>query len=68
MEDSITGTNVREESIAKTLTFGSTLHQTGNIDDIEECRHFAANKNNIPIELVHKYNKSFSSAHLAGLW
>ncbi len=41
MEERITGPDVGEEGIAKTLTLGGPLHKTGNIHNVEESRNFA---------------------------
>lgn len=42
MEDGITGTDVRQEGITETLALSSTFHQAGNINNVEEGWHFAA--------------------------
>jgi hypothetical protein len=42
MEDRIAGADMREEGISKSLSFGGSLHQSGDIDDIQESRDLAA--------------------------
>ena len=46
MEDGVTGTNVRQESVAKTLTLWRSLHKTSDVNHIQEGWHFTVNKPN----------------------
>ena len=41
MEECVTGPDVGEEGIAKTLTLGGSLHETCNIHNVEESGDFA---------------------------
>lgn len=43
MENRIASTDMRQECVAKSLSFGSPFHQTSNVDDIQISRYFAAN-------------------------
>jgi hypothetical protein len=49
MEEGITGSDVGEEGIAEALTFGSALHQAGDVDNVEVGRDFAEKNQNILI-------------------
>lgn len=44
MEESIASADVRKEIVAQALAFCGSLHQTSNIDDIQESWNFAAMK------------------------
>lgn len=41
MKDGVTGTDVGEKSIAKSLSWMSSLHQTRNVHNIQESRNLA---------------------------
>lgn len=41
MENRVAGADMREEGIAKSLSFGGSLHQSSDIDDIQIGRDFA---------------------------
>lgn len=45
MEDSVACIDVRQESVAKSLTFARSFHQSSNVDDVEKCGYFAVDKN-----------------------
>ena len=47
MEKSITGLDVREESVAQALTLGRPLHEAGDVRDVQEGRNFAEIKINM---------------------
>ena len=44
MEEGIAGSDVGEESVAKALAFGGTLHEAGNVSHVQEGRNFAKKK------------------------
>lgn len=44
VEDAVTGTNVGEECISKTLSRVGTLYQSSNVHHIEESRHLTDDK------------------------
>lgn len=41
MEEGVTSTNVRQESIAKPLAFGCAFYEASDVYDVEESGHFA---------------------------
>jgi hypothetical protein len=44
VEDAIASADVRQERIAKSLAFSRSLHQAGDVDDIQVRWNFAAMK------------------------
>jgi hypothetical protein len=50
VEDAIASADVRQERIAKSLAFCRSLHQTGDVDDIQVRWDFAAMKSERKIE------------------
>ena len=46
VEHSITGLDMRQESISQSLSLRSTFHQTSNIRDVQKRRYFTAKKEN----------------------
>ena len=44
VEHSITGLDMRQESISQSLSLRSTFHQTSNIRDVQKRRYFTAKK------------------------
>lgn len=58
VEDGVAGFDVREESVSQALTLGGTLHQTSDVDYVEESWNFA--ENNIDLfnwRIFWKYEK-----------
>lgn len=58
MEDRIAGADVRQERIAQALALGGALHQAGDVDDVEEGGHLAAQKR----------KRITIPAHMCGWW
>ena len=42
MEDGVTGLDVTEEGVAKSLALGGSLHQTCDVGDVQKGWDFAA--------------------------
>lgn len=68
MEDGITSGDVRKKSIAQPLALGSTLHQTGNIDNIQIRWHFATWGKRQEVIATLLYDSEENLQYLAGLW
>lgn len=49
MEDGITGTDVREESIAQALSSMSTLYQASNVHNIQKSWNFTTYKDSVNV-------------------
>ena len=49
VEHSITGLDMRQESISQSLSLRSTFHQTSNIRDVQKRRYFTAKKRMVQI-------------------
>lgn len=68
MKDGITSGDVRKESISQSLAFSSTLHQTGDIDNIQIRWHFAVIKEKRKFQDSSRSNHEHCKQYLAGLW
>jgi hypothetical protein len=55
MEDAITSADVGEESVSQALTFGGTLHQTGNVHDVQKSGNFAGKEMGRKENSLHRY-------------
>ena len=71
MEDGVTGTNMWQESVSKTLTFWCSLHKTSDVNDIQEGWHFTVNKPNYDgmsaLSLLHSQKLQCVVKTLSGL-
>ncbi len=45
MEDGVAGANVREKSVAETLTLAGALPQAGDVDHVQKSRDSAEKRN-----------------------
>lgn len=60
MEDCITSTNVRQKGISQAMSFSSSFHQTGNVNNVEVGGHFA--------EIYSKRKLVMGNGQVHGYW
>jgi hypothetical protein len=57
MENCVASTDVREESISESLSFGSSLHQSSDVDDVQEGWNFAVTNEMIKVNNYANYRR-----------